>query len=142
MVARRLPAAAGVRAGQRPPDESRSAGLHVQTLLDAFERWRGAFTDFCQHARHHLRVPFGRARIATILDTCGLRPLERRPGRSPDEAALPRAFQTFFPSAQWVGDGLQLPVNLLAHYALNAAAAAGTRLVTAEHVQAALPETN
>ncbi len=94
------------------PNESQAAGLHVQTLLNAFQRWRGTFTDFCQHVQHHQRVPFGHARIATILHACGVRPLERRPGRSPDEAALRGAFQTFFPGAQWVGDGMQLPVTV------------------------------
>jgi hypothetical protein len=34
----------------------------------------------------------------------------RRPGRSPDELALRNAFVTFFPGAQWVGDGTQVPV--------------------------------
>lgn len=107
-----LPPTAPVEAPSAPTHESPATGLHVQTLIDAFERWYGGFTDFCRHVQHHLRVPFGRARIATILNACGLRPLERRPGRSPDEAALRRAFQTFFPGAQWVGDGLQLPVTV------------------------------
>ncbi|MBI5918100.1 MAG: AAA family ATPase [Nitrosomonadales bacterium] len=37
-------------------------------------------------------------------------------------------------------NGLPRKVNLLAHYALNAAALANAKIVTAEHVQAALPE--
>jgi len=37
-------------------------------------------------------------------------------------------------------NGLPRKVNLLAHHALNAAALARTRTVTAEHIQAALPE--
>jgi len=92
------------------PDNSRAVGLHVQTLLDAWQRWHGPWKAFCQHVQRHLRVPLGRDRIATILDACGARPLERRPGRSPDEAALRNAFTTFFPGAQWVGDGMELPV--------------------------------
>ena len=36
----------------------------------------------------------------------------RRPGRSPDERALRGAFKTFFPHAQWVGDGTLVPVQV------------------------------
>ena len=38
-------------------------------------------------------------------------------------------------------NGLPRKVNLLAHYALSAAALANARTVTPEHVQAAVPET-
>ncbi len=93
-----------------PPDDSRAVGLYVQTLIDAYERWTGPWTEFCKHVQRHLRVPFGRDRIATILHACGLRTIDRRPGRSPDEVALRGSFETFFPGAQWVGDGMELSV--------------------------------
>lgn len=50
----------------------------------------------------------------------------------------PNALEAVFQATH----GLPRKINLLAHYALNAAAAAGARIVTAEHVHAALPETN
>lgn len=93
-----------------PRDDPRALGLYVQTLIDAYERWDGPWTEFCRYVQRHLRVPFGRDRIATILHACGVRPIDRRPGRSPDEVALRGSFETFFPGAQWVGDGMELPV--------------------------------
>jgi hypothetical protein len=84
--------------------------LHVQTVLDAWRRWSGSFVDFCTHVQRDLRVPFGRDLVRRILATYGQRKLVRRDGRSPDELALRGAFRTWFPGAQWVGDGMQVPV--------------------------------
>jgi hypothetical protein len=56
------------------------------------------------------RVPFGRSLLAQILEVYGLRLRARRPGRSPDEIALRGTFDTFFPGAQWVGDGKTVTV--------------------------------
>jgi hypothetical protein len=84
--------------------------LHVQTVLDAWTRWSGSFVDFCAHVQRDLRVPFGRDLVRRILATYGQRKLVRRDGRSPDEVALRGAFRTWFPGAQWVGDGMQVPV--------------------------------
>ena len=82
----------------------------MQTVLDAWPRWEGSFLGFCAHVREALRVPFGRDLVARILHVHGLRRPARRDGRSPDESALRGAFRTFFPGAQWVGDGMQVPV--------------------------------
>lgn len=82
----------------------------MQTVLDAWARWEGRFHGFCEHVREELRVPFGRGMVARILEVHGLRRRARRDGRSPDESALRGAFRTFFPGAQWVGDGMQVPV--------------------------------
>jgi len=82
----------------------------MQTVLDAWPRWEGSFLGFCAHVRDALRVPFGRDLVARILHVHGLRRPARRDGRSPDERALRGAFRTFFPGAQWVGDGMQVPV--------------------------------
>jgi hypothetical protein len=60
--------------------------------------------------QRELRLPFGRDLVARILEVHGLRRPARREGRTPDEAALRGSFRTFFPGAQWVGDGLQVPV--------------------------------
>ena len=105
-VAQAEPEAPATRA--RPEAE----GPQMQTVLDAWARWQGSFLAFCDHVRDELRVPFGREMIARILDVHGKRPRGRREGRRPDEIALRGAFRTFFPGAQWVGDGMQLPVTV------------------------------
>jgi len=86
-------------------------GLHIQTVLDAWSRWSGSFVDFCEHVQRDLRVPFGRDFVRRILEVEGYRKPARRAGRqSQDDAALRGSFRTFFPGAQWVGDGMQVPV--------------------------------
>lgn len=99
---------------QRPkpqPAQPTARGLQIETLLAAWKSWDGSFEGFCDHAQHHLRIPFGRTLIAHVLESHGVRSPCRRPGRSPDEIAMRRAFQTFFPGAQWVGDGTPVPVH-------------------------------
>ncbi len=101
-----LPAAAsGGHVGADP--------LHLETVLAAWRTWEGDFSPFCEHVRHHLRVPFGRTAISSILETHGARRVQRRAGRSPDETALRKSFETFFPGAQWVGDGTPVAVTFL-----------------------------
>lgn len=60
--------------------------------------------------REQLLVPFGRSLLTQILEIHGVRLSARQSGRSPDEAALRGAFDTFFPGAQWVGDGKAISV--------------------------------
>lgn len=86
--------------------------LQMQTVLDAWSRWEGGFLGFCEHVRSELRAPFGRDLVARILEVHGLRRPARRGGRAPDEAATRGSFRTFFPGAQWVGDGKQVPVDI------------------------------
>lgn len=84
---------------------------HIQTVLDAWSRWSGSFLDFCEHVRRNLHVPFGRDLVRHILEVEGKRKPARRAGRqSRDEIALRGSFRTYFPGAQWVGDGMQVPV--------------------------------
>ena len=83
---------------------------HIQTVLTAFAGWAGTFIAFCEHVRRDLRVPFGRALIAHILDAHGARHAHKRGRRTSDELAVRGAFRTFFAGAQWVGDGMRVPV--------------------------------
>jgi hypothetical protein len=83
---------------------------HVQTVLHAWSRWRGSFLDFCEHVRRDLHVSFGRDLVRHVLEVEGQRKPARRDGRSPDERAMRGAFRTYFPGAQWVGDGMQVPI--------------------------------
>ena len=88
---------------------------HVQTVVDAYSRWQGSFLDFCDHVRRDLHVPFGRDLVRRILESDGRRKPASRDGRSPDELALRGAFRTHFAGAQWVGDGMQVPVVVDGH---------------------------
>lgn len=92
----------------RPLDEVQVA--HLQTVLAAYPGWDGTFLDFCEHVRRDLHVPFGRTLIDRILTAEGLRHGKKRGRQTADELALRGAFKTFFPGAQWVGDGMQVPV--------------------------------
>jgi hypothetical protein len=90
--------------------DARSA--QIQTVLSAFRAWHGTFGAFCEHARDELRIPFGRTLIDRILFEHGERLPQRRRGRSPDERALRRSFETFFGGAQWVADGSRIPITI------------------------------
>jgi hypothetical protein len=91
-------------------DEARRRSIEL--VLQVWKRWRGDFSDFCDHLREQWRIPFGRSLIGTILAAHGLRSPKRRPKRSPDEIASRGSFETFFPGAQWVGDGSAVNVNI------------------------------
>lgn len=85
----------------------------LETILEQWRSWKGDFVSFCDHVRFNLRIPYGRTFISNILEQQGERTPQRRNGRSPDEKALRGAFETFFPGAQWVGDGttIELEIN-------------------------------
>jgi hypothetical protein len=101
------PASRATTASTDPVTEAR-----VQTVLAEWRGWDGSFSAFCDHVRVHLRVPFGRTLISAILEQHGERAPRRRAGRSPDEKALRDAFETFFPGAQWQGDGSSVVVQV------------------------------
>jgi len=85
---------------------------HLETICAEWKSWQGDFISFCDHLQKHLRLPYGRTFIANILEQLGVRSPRRRQGRSPDEKALRDAFETFFPGAQWTGDGSPITVVL------------------------------
>jgi hypothetical protein len=84
----------------------------IELVLQTWKSWRGDFSEFCDHLREQWRIPFGRSLIGTILAAHGLRSPKRRPKRSPDEIASRGSFETFFPGAQWVGDGTAVDVTI------------------------------
>lgn len=77
----------------------------IETLLTLWSAWKGSFSRFCKHANEDWRLPFRKTLIADILEQHGVRWRKRRSGRSADEDALRGQFLTWFPNAQWVGDG-------------------------------------
>lgn len=87
---------------------------HIESVLAAWARWDGGFKAFCTHVQFDLRIPFSRETIGDLLRSHGVRvPRKRR--RDPDASAGRGSFDTFFPNAQWVGDGTELVVELLGH---------------------------
>lgn len=90
--------------------DARSA--HIESIISAWKKWHGTFVAFCDHVLHHLRIDYGRVFVARILHTYGERNPKRRRGRSPDEVATRDSFEVFFPGAQWVGDGMSVPVEV------------------------------
>lgn len=93
-------------------DDAEVLSSRVQAILLAYKSWRGNFKSFCVHVREHLRLDLGTSLIATILFEHGERTPRRRRGRSPDEEATRGSFETFFPGAQWVGDGSPITVTV------------------------------
>ncbi|MCC6648795.1 MAG: hypothetical protein IT374_24920 [Polyangiaceae bacterium] len=106
------PAADTAASDPAPIDDAQPdpMGARMQTVLDAWSRWEGSFAAFCEHVRRELLIPFGRSMISRVLQLHGARRAHKRDGRAPDELAMRGFFRTFFPGAQWVGDGMQLPV--------------------------------
>jgi hypothetical protein len=111
---------AGGSGALRPAQSATTATLErrdptqpqVETVLAVWSSWKGPFTQFCRCVQQDWRIPFGRTLIARILAAHGVRFAKRRSGRSPDEDALRGAFVTFFPNAQWVGDGSPISVTV------------------------------
>ena len=93
-------------------EETSAKAAQLETILAEWKHWHGDFIAFCDHLKKHLRIPHGRTLIANILEQLGERHPQRRQGRSPDEKALRGAFETFFPGAQWTGDGSPITVTL------------------------------
>ena len=85
----------------------------IDTLLTLWAKWQGPFSKFCEDVQTNWRLPFGRTLIADILKANGVRWPKRRSGRSPDEDALRKQFVTYFPNAQWVGDGTSIKVDVV-----------------------------
>lgn len=98
--------------GRAFPSQPDVQGPQIQTLLVEWRAWEGSFIDFCDHVQINCRIPFGRTLIAETLEAAGERVSQRRGGRGPDEKSLRDAFETFFPHAQWVGDGSLVPVEV------------------------------
>jgi transposase InsO family protein len=93
-----------------PPGDDRVDVLRFKSVIEAWRRWCGSFRDFCEHVRRDLHIQFGRDLIARILRVEGLRRITARGTGVSDAIATRGSFRTYFPGAQWVGDGMQVPV--------------------------------
>ena len=95
-----------------PDSNSNVTTARIETVLAAYSAWCGSFRGFCEYIKRECHIHWGRDTITAVLELHGARQVQRRGGRSPDELALRRAFQTFFPGAQWVADGMSVPVTI------------------------------
>lgn len=97
---------------QGPPRVPDRMSRRATCVVRAWLSWRGSFTCFCEHVQHDLGLPWKRSVIARVLAEHGLRMPRGRPGR-PSPAHAPRGtFETFFPGAQWVTDGMRLTLRI------------------------------
>jgi transposase-like protein len=95
-------------------DENVHERIHVtglERLAAAWDAWTGSFEAFFRYARGELGVTAGKDHIRNVLEALRARPVHRR-GPAPDQTALRQSFETFFPGAQWVGDGTELTFTL------------------------------
>ena len=99
-------------------DEQSDEDVHERIRATTFERlaaawdtWTGSFEAFFRYARSELGVTAGKDHIRNVLEALRVRPVHRR-GPAPDQTALRQSFETFFPGAQWVGDGTELTFTL------------------------------
>ena len=100
-----------------PPDDETidrqdAISARIETVLDEWKKWAGDFVPFCNHLREHLRIEWGYTMISGILEKVGVRRRRRRAGRARDDGTLRGAFETFFPGAQWEGDGSSMSVEI------------------------------
>jgi hypothetical protein len=101
---------AAARTADAPTADDGVDVLRFKSVIEAWRRWCGSFRDFCEHVRRDLRINFRRDLIARILRAEGLRRNTARGTVVSDEIATRGSFRTYFPGAQWVGDGMQVPV--------------------------------
>jgi hypothetical protein len=102
---------------EQPPDDETiaaqdAADARIETILHEWELWTGPFIPFCDHLRDHHRIEWGRTAIASILEKVGVRFPRRRTGQRHDDGTLDGAFETFFPGAQWEGDGSSISIRI------------------------------
>ncbi|HWN68435.1 MAG TPA: hypothetical protein VNM90_12425, partial [Haliangium sp.] len=95
-----------------PPGPAAGVPATLAPLIHAWQAWRGTFSGFCRHVQARLGMKEGRDALARLLDRLGLRPIRDRRRRADPRLAPRQAFETFFPGAQWVGDGAIVSVEL------------------------------
>jgi hypothetical protein len=97
-----------------PSDETVHERIRVtelERLAATWDTWTGSFEAFFRYARRELGITAGKDYIRNVLEALRARPVHRR-GPTPDQTALRQSFETFFPGAQWVGDGTELTFKL------------------------------
>jgi len=76
----------------------------LQLIARLWTAWEGTFLAFCTMLRTQERMPYGATFVGNFLQGIGLRQRRRQ---GPIEAPWSSGtFRTYFPSAQWLGDGM------------------------------------
>lgn len=84
---------------------------HMRQIATLWPSWEGSFQQFCQMLRAEHRLSYGDTFIGNFLQAAGLRQRQGR-GRTPVEAPWSsHTFRSFFPGAQWLGDGTTIAVQ-------------------------------
>ncbi len=83
--------------------------VHLRQLFDLWEKWDGTFVDFCRMAIKEHRLPFTMTYIGDALEAAGLRTRRRR--RDEQAPWTAGTFRSYFPGAQWLGDGTSIAVR-------------------------------
>lgn len=83
--------------------------VHFQQLFTLWEQWNGTFVDFCRMAIEEHRLPFSMTFIGDALEAAGLR--TRKPRKKVQEPWTAGTFRSYFPGAQWLGDGTSIAVR-------------------------------
>lgn len=93
----------------RPTKPDPIRGVHLCLITTLWQSWTGPFQAFCRMLRDDHKVPYGDTYIGSFLQAAGLR--SRKP-QTPVEAPWSSdTFRTFFPGAQWLGDGTTIAVH-------------------------------
>lgn len=85
--------------------------VHLQQLFTLWEQWNGTFVDFCRMAIEEHRLPFSMTFIGDALEAAGLR--ARKPRKKEQDPWTAGTFRSYFPGAQWLGDGTSIAVRYL-----------------------------
>jgi len=103
------------------PPEIEVGNPRIATVIDEWKLWKGTFSAFCAHVRENFHVPFGNTFIGSVLHALGLR--QRQPRGKQPAPWSQDSFTTFFPGAQWIGDGTTVTISFNNHiFAFNAEA--------------------
>jgi transposase InsO family protein len=106
------PPSSGEQAAQEHPAVSETVkDVHLRQLFNLWSNWNGTFVDFCQMAIKQHRLPFTMTFIGDALEAAGLRTRSRRKKEQAPWTA--GTFRSYFPGAQWLGDGTSIAVRYL-----------------------------
>ncbi len=125
------------------------ADPRIAIVLREYPAWKGTFGGFCQHLLKNHRIPFRDTFISSLLDAAGLR--SRKPRKKARVPWSKGTFRTFFPGAQWIGDGKTVAIrwngryyvfNIEAIVDAHSNAVAGAKLTDVENEEAVIEAFN
>ena len=85
------------------------SSTNLQLVVRLWRVWKGSFQAFCTMLRTEHRLPYGATYVGDFLEALGERKRRRRMPVEPPWSS--NTFRTFFPGAQWIGDGTDIGVH-------------------------------